>query len=106
MSQRTSQQNKALHKGLTQIADHLVENNITLQQAFQNLEIRPTMEAIKSVFRQIAQAKYNIESTRDLETKQIDEVWEDLTKALSETTGVYFSFPSIENESLEHYKEN
>ena len=30
------------------------------------------------------------------ETKQIDEVWEDLTKALSENTGIYFPFPSQE----------
>lgn len=100
--QRTRQQNKSIHLGCQQIANYLVENNITLQEAFVNLEIRPTMESIKGVFRQIAHAKYGVESTKDLEKKQVDEVWEDLSKALSESTGVYFGFPSIESESLEH----
>lgn len=94
MEQRTSQQNKALHKGFQQIADYLIENNITLQEAFKNMEIRPTMEAIKSVYRQIAHAKYDIKSTTELTTKQVDQVWEDMTKAISEATGVYFDFPS------------
>lgn len=101
-SQRTHQQNKAIHLGCQQIANYLVENNITLQEAFNNLEIRPTMESIKGIFRQIAHAKYGVESTRDLETKQVDEVWEDLTKALSESTGVYFDFPSQSSEALEY----
>lgn len=105
MGQRSPEQNRAMHKGFTQIADYLVENNITIQSAFKDLEIRPTMEVIKSIFRQIAQAKYGVESTRDLETQQVDQVWEDMTKALSENTGVYFAFPSIESESLDHIEE-
>lgn len=101
-SLRSSKQNNSIHLGCTQIANYLVENNITLQEAFVNLEIRPTMESIKGIFRQIAHAKYGVESTKDLEKKQVDEVWEDLSKALSESTGIYFGFPSIESESLEH----
>lgn len=94
MEQRSIQQNKALHKGCQQIADHLIENNISLQEAFKNMDIRPTMESIKSIYRQIAHAKFGVESTKDLTRKQIDQVWEDLTKALSENTGVYFEFPN------------
>ncbi len=97
MEKRTSQQNKALHKGFQQIADYLMENNITLQEAFKNMEIRPTMEAIKSVYRQIAHAKYDIKSTSELEKKQVDQVWEDMVHALSINTGEYFAFPSEEN---------
>ena len=95
--QRTHQQNKSLHLGFQQIADYLIENNITLQEAFKNMEIRPTMEAIKDVYRQIAHAKYGVESTSDLEKKQIDQVWEDMVHALSINTGEYFAFPSEEN---------
>ena len=96
MKQRTINQNRALHLGCQQIADTLVENNISLNVAFKNLEVRPSMETIKSIYRQIAKAKYDIESTTALTSKQVDEVWEELTKALSETTGIYFEFPSEE----------
>jgi len=105
METRSSQQNKALHKGCQQIADYLIENNITLQEAFKNMEIRPTMESIKAIYRQIAHAKYGVDSTAKLEKHQIDGTWEDLTKCLSETTGVYFQFPSNESESIEHLVE-
>lgn len=94
--QRTLLQNRALHKGFQEIADMLVENGISLQKAFKNLEIRPTKESIKSIFRQVANAKFEVTSTTELTTKQIDQVWEDVTKALSENIGVYFPFPSYE----------
>ena len=101
MNQRTNQQNKALHKGCQNIADLLIENNVTLTAVLQHLEIRPSMETIKSLYRDIAKAKYGVTSTTQLEKKQIDEVWEDLAKAVSEATGVYIPFPS--EESREEY---
>ena len=102
MEKRSIQQNKSIHKGCQQIADYLVENNISLQTAFKNLEVRPSMETIKSIFRQIANSKYDIKSTTELEKHQVGEVWEDLSKALSESTGVYFAFPSQDSEALQH----
>jgi len=94
--QRTDIQNKSLHLGCQQIADHLVENNIPLDVALKNLHVRPSMETIKSIYRDIAKAKFEVTSTADLETTQIDQVWEDLTATLSLNTGVYFPFPSQE----------
>lgn len=105
METRSSQQNKAMHKGFQQIADYLIENNITLQEAFKNMEIRPTMESIKAIYRQIAHAKYGVDSTAKLEKHQIDGTWEDLTKALSENTSVYFAFPSQDTEAFKHLTE-
>jgi len=95
--QRTIRQNSAIHKGCQQIADVLVENNITLNKVIQNLEVRPSMNSIKDIFRSIAKAKYGIDSTADLQTNQVDAVWEDLVKAISETTGIFIPFPSQEN---------
>jgi len=97
MKQRTIQQNKSIHKGCQNIADVLVENGISLNKVIKNLEIRPSMESIKDIFRSIAESKYGIKSTAELQTGQVNDVWEDLIKAVSETTGVFISFPTQEN---------
>lgn len=95
--QRTLKQNASIHKGCTDIANYLVEHGISLNNAFKNLDIPPTMETIKAMYRSIAKAMYQIDSTSQLQRYQVDKVWEVLTKALSENTGLYFSFPSQEN---------
>ncbi len=105
-SQRSSAQNRALHKGCQEIADILVENGISLQVLLQHLDVRPSMESIKAIYRDIARAKFEVTSTADLDTSQINKVWEDLSKAVSQSTGVYIPFPSYENteEYLKSYE--
>lgn len=95
--QKTRQQEKAYHKGFSEIANILIENNITLNMVIKNLEIRPTKDNVKDIFRAIAKAKYGVESTADLKSNQIDPCWEDLIKAVSESTGIYIEFPSQES---------
>lgn len=101
MKQRTIQQNKSIHKGCQNVADVLIENGISLNKVIQNLEIRPSMESVKDIFRSIAESKYGIKSTTELKSNQVTEVWEDLIKSVSETTGIYIPFPS--QESTEEY---
>jgi len=96
MKQRTNQQNKSIHKGCQQIANVLVENGISLNKVIKNLEIRPSMESVKDIFRSIAESKYGIKSTTELKSNQVTEVWEDLIKAVSESTGIFIPFPSKE----------
>ena len=96
MKQRTIQQNKSIHKGCQNIADVLVENGISLNKVIKNLEIRPSMESVKAIFRSIAESKYGIKSTTELKSNQVTEVWEDLIKAVSESTGIFIPFPSKE----------
>ena len=103
VKQRTALQNASLHLGCTQIADMLVEHGISLSVALKNLDVRPTMNSIKDAYRSIASAKYGVDSTADLTTVQINEVWVDLVKAIEESTGVYCGFPS--QESLINYEE-
>lgn len=95
--QRTNLQNRSLHKGCQQIADLLIESGISLSVALRGLDVRPTMNSIKDVYRSIATAKFGVDSTADLTTTQINEVWVDLAKALEENTGVEIGFPSQEN---------
>ena len=101
--QRSMAQNNSLHLGCQQIADMLVEHGISLNVALKNLDVRPTMHSIKDAYRSIASAKYGVESTADLTTGQINEVWVDLVKAIEESTGVYCGFPS--QEELINYEE-
>ena len=94
--QRTVLQNNSIHLGCTQIADVLIEHGISLSVAIKNLDVRPTMHSIKDVFRSIANAKYGVESTSELSTWQVNEVWKDLVTAISSSTGVEINFPSNE----------
>lgn len=94
--QRTVLQNNSIHLGCSQIADLLIEHGISLSVAIKNLDVRPTMHSIKDVFRSIANAKYGVESTSELSTWQVNEVWKDLAKALEESTGIPIYFPSNE----------
>jgi hypothetical protein len=55
------------------------------------------MHSVKDIFRAIAKSKYGVESTADLKSNQIDPVWEDLIKAVSEATGIFIDFPAREN---------
>jgi hypothetical protein len=95
--QRSIPQNNSIHLGCLQIANVLIENNITLNAVIKNLEIRPSMHSVKDIFRAIAKSKYGVESTADLKSNQIDPVWEDLIKAVSEATGIFIDFPAREN---------
>lgn len=104
--QRSNQQNRALHKGCQEVADLLIESGVSLQVLLQHLDVRPSMESIKAIYRDIARAKFEVSSTADLDTTQVNKVWEDLSKAVSQTTGVYIPFPSYENseEYLKSYE--
>lgn len=106
MTQRTTQQNKAFHKGFTEIANLLVEHGISLNVALKNLDVRPTMHTIKDAYRSIAEAKFGVTSTADLTTTQVSEVWDDLVKAISENTGIEIVFPSEEWRQLTQSYEN
>ncbi len=105
--QRSNKQNRSLHLGCQNIADVLVENNVSLSLVIKDLDIRPTMHSVKDIFRAIAKSKFGVESTANLESKQVDEVWEDLIKRISEITGVFIPFPSEENreEALSSYEQ-
>lgn len=104
---RSQEQNRSLHLGFTQIADTLVENGVSLSVVLQNLDVRPTMESVKAIFRAIAHAKYGHDSTAKLTTDQVDKVWDELIKAVSQTTGIFIPFPSEETrrEALESYEQ-
>ena len=91
---RSNRQNKALHKLCTDIADYCVETGITTEVLVRNFEVYPSMETIKDMFRQVGRAKFGKTSTSNLTTSELQRVFEEVSRHISEVTGEYFPFPS------------
>jgi len=94
---RTLRQNSALHKFFEIIANEL--NNIGEEFTYQGLSVDAistmyTPDIVKNFFwRPIQIALFDIKSTTDLESKQIDKIIDVITKFFGEK-GVYVEFPN------------
>lgn len=98
-STRSSLQNKALHKYFLIIVDALNELGMEFQYLGlkgQTLSTRYTTTIVKNQFwRQIQIAMFDIESTKDINTKQMNEIIDVIDKFFAER-GVYVQFPDKE----------
>tara|TARA_R110002051_G_C8600681_1_gene480360 strand:+ start:42 stop:446 length:405 start_codon:yes stop_codon:yes gene_type:complete len=96
---RTGQQNKALHKYFTFIADELNELGMEFQYfgvSGKQLSMRYNATIVKDYFwRPIQQTLFEIESTSKIDTKQMNEVIDVITKFFSDK-GVVIPFPSLD----------
>jgi len=93
--QRTSAQNRALHKWCTECAVELSNAGVTVEAFMKNLQADFTMETVKMMWRAFAKAKYGKDSTAELTPKQINEVYEECNRHLA-TFEIHLSFPSQE----------
>lgn len=99
MNQRTTTQNKSLHKLFTDISTHCVAHGIdqrTILSSLTDYQCSVTPQAIKEVWRSMQIAMTGKESTADLTTAEVDQVFGVFSKFWSELTGEYFVWPSIE----------
>lgn len=96
---RTSKQNSSLHKYFTFIADELNELGMEFNYfgvSGKQLSMRYTPNIVKDYFwRPIQVTLFDIESTTKLNTKQMNEIIDVITKFFAEK-GVLIPFPSIE----------
>ena len=92
---RTVLQNRSLHKYLTQIAQDLADAGLDMREVVK-LPINPTLENVKeNLFHPVMTAMYpEISSTKDLDTKQIQAVYEVFNSAMGERLGVSRDWPS------------
>ena len=90
---RSAQQNKALHKYCQEVADELNNSGIDMAVLVANLNVGHTKESVKEIWRAIAKAKYNKESTAALTTKEVTEVYDEVNRMLA-NVGVHVGFPS------------
>lgn len=104
--QRTSNQNRSLHKALTEIAEHLQEQGIerrTIIKDLQGYEAPITMEFLKEVYKTIVYTMYRQTSTADLRTKQMMDSWDVFSKFIAENYGVEYYWPSAEAQAFGEY---
>lgn len=99
MTTRTSQQNKALHLYLSQVAEALDREGHSFQNvvsSLRNAEIRPTPENIKQIWREFQKAMYDKHSTTELEKLEVDRVYEVFNAWLGREFQIHVPFPSEE----------
>lgn len=95
--QRTKAQNRAIHLALTHLADKLNESGLDMRRTLkQDVEIPWNGKTAKEyLWRPIQQAQLGKESTTELTTKEVNDVFETLARYLAEKHGLVVEFPSI-----------
>lgn len=97
---RTGTQNRALHKYLTMVSDELSNQGQTMQNITQKLtmiEITPTMEGMKEIWRAIQKSMFRKKSTAELTTKEINAVYDVMSMWLAKNFEISLPFPNVED---------
>jgi hypothetical protein len=100
VGKRTSQQNRALHKYLSLLADALGAAGFDMRTFpwKEGLSIPFTQASVKEHFwKPVQEAMFNKTSTRELDRREVNQVYEALDRAMSERVGVHVEFPNAEN---------
>lgn len=98
MELRTNQQNKALHLMFSILAKELTEQGFDMKKTLrQEIDIMWTPHLIKEyLWRPLQIAICGKESTTKITTQEINQIFEIISKAIGERTGLSIEFPSIE----------
>lgn len=94
--QRTQQQNKALHKYFECLAETLNDAGLDMKVVLKpSVAISWTKDTVKDyLWRPIQEAYIQEHSTTKLTTKDINKMYDFLTRHLGEKFGVFVEFPS------------
>lgn len=96
---RTNQQNKALWKYLTDLANALNESGIDQKMFIEHLkgwELPITKEFLHLIWKMKQEKMFLTTSTTQLKTDQVSQVYESVNKFTSTEFGVAEPFPSME----------
>lgn len=101
--QRTTQQNRALHKFFDLLAETLNDAGLDARKVLKpTYEIRWTREMIKrDLWGQLQDVMTGKEHTSDLTKAEVDKVYEQLMQILGEKHHIFVPFPSNELSGLE-----
>jgi len=96
---RTNQQNKALHVLFRLLADELNDAGLDMRVVLKpEIAIDWNDKTVKEhLWRPVQKAQLGKESTTELTTVEIDEVFETINRHIGEKFGLHVNFPSIED---------
>lgn len=97
--QRTLKQNRAMHKYFQHLADELNDSGLDMRRTLKHdISIPWSGKTIKEfIWKPILKAQLGKESTTEMNTKDIDSVFETITRHMGEKFGLQVDFPSIES---------
>ena len=104
ISARTSQQNRAMHKNFSIIAEKLNDAGWDMRKLLKILEIPWTVPSVKEyLWKSIQKAMFQKESTTELEKHvEIDKIHDVLMRELGKTCGIeYHPFPHDPDKSIQ-----
>ena len=98
---RTPKQNRSLHKGLTNLADELNVAGLDMKKVLKpGVDIPRTLDSAKEfLFNPISLVMYERTSS-ELDTKEIQAVWDVLIRHTGEKFGITIPWPDIYSQSL------
>ena len=96
--QRTLAQNRSLHKYCADVADEMNAAGYDFKQVVR-LPVSMTPELVKEyLFKRIMSTRYpDKESTTELDTVEIQKVYEDMNNATAQLFGISMAWPSEES---------
>lgn len=93
---RTLQQNRALHKYFSLVAEALNDRQLTVKTIIKaDIEWNP-LSVKEMLWKPIQKAVLQKKSTTELKRKEIDEVYDTINLALGQKFGIHVPFPTIE----------
>lgn len=92
----SNKQRASIHVYFNELSNELLGNGVDFNVMLRDVTVSPTPKILKDVFREMGRLKFGIESTEDLTTRQVMEVWEDYNVWLSKYD-VHIPYPCIEN---------
>ena len=92
---RTPRQNNSMHLWFEEVARELNDRGIDMRVLVKDLQVSHTKESVKGIWKAIAEAKYGKESTTQLDSKEIDEIYDEMNRLLA-MHDIHISFPSNE----------
>ena len=95
---RTNRQNRALHVLFNLLAQELNDNGLDMRKTLKpNIDIAWTGASVKEhLWKPVQKLQLNKDSTTELTTVEIDQVFDTIVRHLGETFGVGINFPSID----------
>lgn len=94
---RTIKQNRALHVYFTQLAQELNESGQDMKQVIR-VPISWSAYSVKEyLWRPLQKAMLGKDSTTELNTEEIEKIYDNMNRIIGERTGVCVPWPSIES---------